>query len=83
MDQPHALVVVVIVTPMVCLPIFLLSAVLIALDVLTFQWIVDIVVVIRVFHDFVPIEYLADVARLDSALPRFRAFLEAKRGQVK
>ena len=57
-DHPHAVSIVVIATPMVSLPVSVHRSVLIALDVFTFRYIVDAVVV-RVVRDFVPIEYLA------------------------
>ena len=67
---------------MTSLPVLLLSAVLTALEIFPFRWIVDVVVVFWVVYDFFPIECLADVARHDPALPCFHAFSEANRGQV-
>ena len=57
MDHPHALAVVVIATPIVSIPVSLISSVLISLDIFPFRWIVDVVVVVvvRVVHDFLPI----------------------------
>ena len=52
MCHPHALSVVVIVTPMVSLPVSFLADVLTDLGVFTFQWIVDVVLVVGVVHDF-------------------------------
>ena len=56
MDHSHAPAVILIATTLVILPVLLLSAVLVAFDVFPFQWIVDAVIVVRVVHDFAPIE---------------------------
>ena len=84
MDHPHALAIVIIATPMEIIPIKLLGDIRISLKIFKFRWIVDVVVVVVVVvYGFFPIECLADVAHHDSALPRFRVFLEENRGQVK
>ena len=68
---------------MVGITVLMLNAVLIALDAFPFWLIVDVVVVVRIVHYFVPIECLADGVRHDSAPPHFHALSEAERGQVK
>ena len=48
MDQPHALAIVMIATPMEIIPIELLGAIRISLKIFKFRWIVDVVVVVVV-----------------------------------
>ena len=60
-----------IATPMVSLPVSVLRDVLTTLDVFPFQWIVDVVVVVQVVHDFVPIECLACKAKFHAEFFNF------------
>ena len=58
-DHTHALSVVLVATPMVSIPVLVHRAVLIALDAFPLRWVVDVVIVVQVAHDVVPIEFLA------------------------
>ena len=61
----------VIATPMVSLPVSVHRDVLITLDVFPFQWVVDVVVVVRVVHDFAPIQCLACKAKFHAEVFNF------------